>query len=134
MRLSRLLVVAALTLTTVAPTASAGSKVQPADPTSSRLRAGSVAILDPDEPRPRASVAVYYLPVLERRGRARWIAVRARSRVEILDDTKPSVVNTFETDGGEVKGEDRDVKIKVLDGANAGFTGYTSRFYLRAAR
>jgi hypothetical protein len=52
----------------------------------------------------------------------------------VLDDSKPSIINTFmQGNGVTVEGEDRDVKITVLDGQKAGFTGYTSRFFLRPA-
>ena len=99
------------------------------DPIASRLPVGSVAVLDPDEPRTGASIAVYPLPM----SGGQWVSVRVRSRVKVLDDSKPSVTNSFTSDGVTVRGEDRNVKITVIDGEMAGFTGYTSRFRLRLA-
>ena len=100
------------------------------DPAASRLKAGTVALVDPDDPRPRATVAIYQRPLAG----GKYTAVRARSRVQVLDDSQPSRINTFIEDGITKTGDDRDVLIRVLSGDQAGLTGYTSRFYLRPGR
>lgn len=100
------------------------------NPAASRLKAGSMALVAPDEPSPRASVAIYPKPLAS----GRYITVRVRSRVQVLDDSRPSQFNTFMEDGTTTTGDDRDVLIKVLDGERAGLTGYTSRFYLRLGK
>jgi hypothetical protein len=100
------------------------------DPSASRLKPGSVVLIDPDDPAPRASVAVYPKPLAG----GRYIAVRARTRARVLDDSQPSRINTFIDDATRKTGDDRNVWIKVLDGKQAGLTGYTSRFYLRPGK
>jgi hypothetical protein len=128
MRLPRLSVLTMVFLVAIIAIAFASLRWWLFDPTASRLPVGSVAILEPDEPRSGASIAVYPSPMAG----GQWVPVRVRSRVKVLDDSKPSVTNSFTSDGVTVRGDDRDVKITVLDGKMAGFTGYTSRFYLRA--
>ena len=97
------------------------------DPKAARLPAGSMAVVDSNDSQPRATVAAYPLPL----GGGRRVLLRTGTRVKILDDTRPSVINSFDEGGIIKRGEDRDVQIAVQDGKYAGFTGYTSRYYLQ---
>ncbi|HWB14346.1 MAG TPA: hypothetical protein VG826_34290 [Pirellulales bacterium] len=58
----------------------------------------------------------------------------SRSRVRVLDNSRPSQINTFTEDSTTKTSDDRDVWITVLDGEHAGLTGYTSRSCLRPGK
>lgn len=132
MHFPRLRVLTVMLLVALIAVALAGLRRWRFDPSASRLPAGAVAVLGDDAAPASGSVAVYPLPAAK--GLGQWVPVRRGSRVKILDDTSPSYINSFETDGVMVRGEDRDVRITVLDGKRASFTGYVSRFYLRPTR
>jgi hypothetical protein len=99
------------------------------DPASSRLPVGSEAVLRPDEP---GAAAVYLRPLTF----GPWVLVQVGCRVTVLEDSQPSFVNPSPAmlSLGTTTGDLRDVKIRVLDGHRAGFTGYASRFELRPVR